>query len=233
MDVITNNLANIETNGYKKDLHLSRSFNDMLLTRLDNQSTSLQNVGPLNYGIHTDEVLTDYSQGTLVETGEKTDFTILGDGFFSILTPQGIRYTRSGNFKINSEGYLVTNEGYYVSGNNGRINVGDASFQVDKNGNIISGEGVQDRFLIARFNTPENLVKAGNNLYESMEAPVQANGDTGTFQVARGSLEGSNVDLTDEMVRMIEVSRSYETNQYIMRMIDETYKKSVNEIGRL
>lgn len=228
MNVITNNLTNIETYGFKRDIHLSRSFDDMLLARLDNSTASPAFIGSLNYGIHSDMALTDFSEGGLIETDKSTDFAIMGNGFFTVLTPQGIRYTKSGNFKRNIDGYLITNEGYYVLGNNDRIYADSNIFNVDRDGNIASGDAA-DKFRIAYFEYPELLTKVGGNLYASTEMPLTSD----SFRIIQGSLESSNVNLADEMIKMIEVSGSYESNQYILKMIDETYKKSVNELGRV
>ncbi len=125
MDVITNNIANVDTTGFKGDKLLSRSFEDMLLERVGDPAVLNRsyNVGPLNTGVHIDEVITDFTQGTVMETGRPTDVALMTDGFFVINTPAGERYTRDGSFSRNAEGYLVTSDGSNVVGENGNIQI--------------------------------------------------------------------------------------------------------------
>ncbi len=233
MDVITNNITNADTSGYKTDRMISRSFEDMLLERMNDPAilSRRPDVGPLNTGTHIDEIVTDFSGGPLEETGETTDLALEGDGFFCVQTPQGISYTRSGNFYVNAEGDLVTQEGYYVLGQNGgRLHVGSANFTATEDGSIWSDGALAGTLRVVRFADTGVLRKAGDNLYVPygnaqpaiMEAPV----------VKQGFLEGSNVDIATAMVDMLTVSRAYESNQKIINMVDGTLDRAVNDIAR-
>jgi flagellar basal-body rod protein FlgG len=233
MDVITNNVANADTTGYKSDRMISRSFEDMLLERIGDPSVvSLRpEVGPLNTGTHIDEIMTDFSGGSLEETGETTDLAIQGDGFFCIQTPQGVAYTRSGNFYVNAEGDVVTQEGYYVLGKNGgRIHTGTASFTVSEDGTFWVDGNMAGSLRIVQFNDTAALRKTGDNLYVSYnnEQPTQVEAPV----VRQGFLESSNVDIATEMVDMLTVSRAYESNQRVIKMVDGTLDKAVNELAR-
>jgi flagellar basal-body rod protein FlgG len=232
MDVITNNIANADTNGYKTDRLISKSFEDMLLERMNDPAivSSRPDVGPLNTGTHIDEIKTDFTSGPMEETGETTDLAIFGDGFFCIQTPQGIQYTRSGNFYVNAGGDLVTQEGYSVLGtNNGPIHVGGADFTVSEDGGIWTNGVLNGSVRIVRFEDTAVLRKTGDNLYVPlgggqpalMQAPV----------VKSGFLEGSNVDIATEMVDMLTTSRAYESNQRIIKMVDGTLDRAVNDIA--
>jgi flagellar basal-body rod protein FlgF len=227
MDVLTNNLANLDTIGYKRDSLMSRSFADVLLSRINDPEGNDGAIGPMNWGVHPDEIATDFGQGPLEGTGRAADLALAGDGFFVVETPQGLRYTRSGNFQVDGAGYLCTSEGYYVRGTNGRIHVGSQDFAVDLTGNITSPGG-NYKLQIVQFANNAVLQKEGDNLYSGPAVAALAQCD-----VLQGFLEGSNVDLSGEMVNMITVSRNYEANQRMVTMLNGTLEKTVNEVGRV
>lgn len=232
MDNITNNLANAETAGYKKDIMVTRTFDDVLIERLNDPSiiSAVSEVGPINYGTHIDQVRTVFTEGPLDGTDRSEDLAITGNGFFSIETPEGERYTRDGSFFVSSEGYLSTGDGQLVLGMNGPIQVGFSGFSVDAAGNIFAGGGFAGRLKIVQFQDLNTLRKQGGNLYINLgQAPVQAT----DYNVIQSYLESSNIDIGRETVDMIEVYRNYETNQRMMRMIDGTLEKTVNELGRV
>ena len=232
MDVITNNITNSETTGYKKDQLLSRSFKDMMIARINdpaviNISTP---VGLQNTGVHIDEVITNFTQGNMEETGRLSDMAIEGSGFFAISTTAGERYTRDGSFGVNSQGYLVTADGNYVQGENGRILVGSSKFSIDGQGNVTVNGASAGKLKIVTFADSAGLRKEGNNLYYNYNTSAVANGQ---YNVKQGFLEGSNIDIAQEMVDMMAVSRTYDTNQRMVKMIDETLSKTVNDVGRV
>lgn len=234
MDVLTNNIVNAETTGFKSDNLITSSFSQTMLSRINDPNISIigsESVGGYNYGTHVDELVTDFSGGTLEETGKKTDLALVGDGFFTVETAGGqVRYTKSGNFTVNSAGYLVTEDGGYVLGENGRINVGSKDFSVSAEGNVTGDTAAPDRLKIVTFNDLGVLRKEGNNLYSvyGNAAPVQATGTT----VRQGALEGSNINVSDEMVDMISVYRKYEASQKIVSMTDKSLELTVN-LGRI
>jgi flagellar basal-body rod protein FlgG len=233
MDVLTNNIANVETTGYKTDTLLSRSFKDMLIERMNDPAViNISNsVGPLNTGVHIDEVVVNFLQGNLEETERLTDLALDGPGFFTVLTPNGERYTRDGGFGINSEGCLVTADGYYVQGSGGAINVGLGGFAVDSQGNITVDGNFVDQLKIVSFEDLAGLRKTGSNLYVNYTGQAASQAELGS--VRQGALEASNVDITRQMVDMMEISRTYELNQRMVKMIDESLGKTVNEVGRV
>ncbi|MHB1313902.1 MAG: flagellar basal-body rod protein FlgF [Christensenellales bacterium] len=230
MDVVINNVANIETTGYKKDKLLSRSFRDMLIERTGTPSAAGLNavIGPLNAGVHIDEVYTDFTQGSLDQTDIPTDLALQGGGYFVISTGNGIQYTRDGSFSVDGSGYLVTGDGNYVMGTSGGIYVGADDFIVDAKGNITVNGTAMGSLKIAAFADNSSLEKAGNNLYTGQETIAAK--DT---IVKQGYLEASNVDIADQMVEMLQINRTYDTNQRIIKMLDETLGKAVNELGKV
>ncbi|MCL2495914.1 MAG: flagellar hook-basal body complex protein [Clostridiales bacterium] len=238
MEVITNNITNVETTGYKKDNLISLSFDDVLIERIHDRQNihphrivaSNPFVGPLNFGTHVDYIQTDFAQGNLETTELPTDLAIIGNAFFVLDTPQGICYSRSGALTINVDGYLCNADGFYVTGENGRIYIGSTDFNVDEQGNISAAGGYIDTLNMVDFADANVLRKQGDNLYT---APAGAAAPATEYSIRQYVLESSNVDIGREMVDMMIMYRAYESNQRMLTMIDETVGKAVNDIGRL
>lgn len=232
LDTIANNLANANTVGYKSDKVLNRAFDDELLLRMGGgQASNVRDVGYINHGVYADEVVISFDQGSLDQTYKSTDTAILGQGFFTILTDDGVRYTRDGTFSIDSYGRLVTQEGWPVLGEEGEIYVYDEDYNIDAYGNIVRNDVYTDTLLVVDFDNKDTLRKVGDNQYMNIEPnnqPIQFTGE-----IKQGYLEGSNVEPIKEIVDMMTVTRSYETNQRIVKMMDDTLGKAVNEVGRV
>jgi len=232
MDVVTNNLANATTAGFKQDDLLSRSFEAQLISRLEDPAVmgTPTPVGTFSQGVHIDEIATSFEQGALEETGLATDLALSGDALFAVETPAGERYTRSGNFKVSAAGILTTQEGWPVLGTEGPLNIGQNGFAVSPSGRIQTPDGSLQLRLV-EFDNPQGLRKEGANLYSNFDATIKET--AGTSEVRQGFLESSNVDLSSQMASMIEIYRSHEINQRMVKIFDEKLGKSVNEIGRL
>lgn len=236
--VITNNLANINTTGYKSETLVTKSFDDMLLHNKDNYENGVSNVnelGSLNFGVRIDDTVTSHKQGTLISTENNTDFAILGSGFFQVSDDtNNTYYTRDGSFKVNPQGYLVTNSGHYVmgtntqTGNSERIYVGTDLISISPdNGVMINGEN-KYKFNIVDFENYDNLTKYGNNLYTG-------NGgfNSNNYSIKQKYLEGSNIDYINEMALMMETVKEFEANQKVIQTVDSTLSQIANEIGRI
>jgi len=239
METITNNITNAETTGYKKEFNVAHSFDEVLTRRINDTHTGTgvpgresvrRLVGPLNLGTQVDQLYIDFAQGSMEGTERSTDLALVGDAFFVIQTEDGERYTKAGHFYINNDGYLIDGEGQFLLGNNGPIYVGGLNFTVDTNGNVYTPEGLSDTIRVVSFEDNEQLRRQGSNMYYSLEEPMAA---ANPYTIAQGFLEMSNVDIGREMVDMLAMYRTYETNQRMITMIDETVGKAVNEIGRL
>lgn len=226
LDAISNNLANVDTAGYKRDITVSKSFPELLIrrTNLDGvyetpfgSAEAAPVIGKLGLGIETNENYTDFAQGSFRQTDQNTDVAFGGKGFFAVQTPLGERYTRDGNFIIGKEGILETKDGYPVLGEKGFIHVENDRFTVNEDGIISSQEDseVIDRFKVVRFDNERYLKKMGNNLYSSNEISGLAHIAEGYERpkFLQGYMETSNVNVVNEMVQMIEVNRAYEANQ--------------------
>lgn len=241
MDVIANNIANANTTGYKKMGVTSQSFTEQLALRVDDDADPYlaKGIGDVSLGVKIGETYTDYSQGGFRETGGAYDVALAGSGFFTISTTdksgvEHIRYTRDGSFTVTTDGYLVTKDGDYVLGtDNQRIQIPGADtarVSMDSLGNIFANEVWVGQFQIVDFENYDALSLYGENTFEALpEAGMVA----GTALTRQGYLETSNVNVINEMVSMIAITRAYETNQKMMQTIDSTLDKAVNEIGKV
>ncbi|MPQ32512.1 flagellar basal body rod protein FlgG [Clostridium estertheticum] len=236
---VTNNIANSNTNGYKAENLSIKSFDDVLIQNYDNMvnGKNTKNViGSLSQGSKVDDVNTDFTQGVLQTTDKSTDFAIEGKGFFTVQSNNGITtknyYTRTGDFHVDGSGYLVTDSGDKVLGKNSTTNAiepifaGDGKIQSDKYGNISVNGKKQYKFDLVDFKDYNSIKKVGDNLYDGANPIQNAN-----VTVRQGSLEKSNVNVTNEMVNMMEIMRNFESNQKVMQAIDTTLGKAVNEVG--
>lgn len=238
MDVISNNLANVNTNGFKKDTVIYESFPDVLTHRINDTRSSLNPsgvVGGMRLGSDVGEVFTYFTQGQLTSTGSKLDMAIedADSAFFTVLVPDAggnaeEYYTRDGAFIRGPGNVLVTRDGYAVQGQNGPIVLDDGDFSVEADGSIVQNGAVVDTLLIKEFTDTKTLRKYGENLLEKTDQ-TEEQPFSGTVQ--QGFLELSNVNIVREMVDMITVMRSYEANQKVLQAQDSTLDKAVNEVG--
>ena len=237
-DVISNNMANVNTTAFKKDRTIFRAFPEMNIHRihdpvpagLDKVVDPRPFIGMMGTGVMLDEVNTDFNQGHLITTSNPLDLAIRGEGFFQVQTPEGIRYTRDGSFSLSSNGYLVTKEGYYVLGENGPLQLlqtGDIT--ISQQGEVFVNDEYIDRLNIVTFADLNQLQKQGDNLYftDAVPEPLQ------DADVVQGALEGSNISIVAEMVDLISVFRAYEANQKVIQTHDTTLDRAINDVGRI
>jgi flagellar basal-body rod protein FlgG len=219
LNQITNNLANVDTPGYKKE---DVTFWEMLYTTNQNR----QRVGKAL------KVLTNQQEGAIKNTGNQFDFAIAGNGFFKLQTPQGIRYTRAGNFLLNNEGQLVNPAGHLVLGEGGPIVIAGNDVAVDAAGRIRVDGADAGRLDIATFTSLTDIEKEGTNLFRLKEGVGEEVAAT-DFTLKQGSLETANVSLVNEMTAMIDLHRAYEAQQTVIRTFDEIDDKAISTVGKL
>jgi flagellar basal-body rod protein FlgG len=231
LEVLSNNMANANTVGFKED----RVFRlpetpASVWNNLSSDSTkdlSINNISSLPTG-----TFINFEQGQLKETGNALDIALDGEGFFSVQTSQGLQYTRKGNFVLNTDGTLVTQEGYPVQGKGGgQIQISGQQVLVDPSGAIIVDDVEVGSLNIVEFANKKGLLKIGDSLYRQ-----QNSNDLGTpaskTMVQQGFIEGSNVDPIKMMTEMINVIRGYESYQKVLQSLNEIDVKT-NEVGRL
>ncbi len=239
MDTLSNNLANADTTGYKKEGVTAKTFETQLAIKVKDGSNAYidQQIGKLNLGVKIGENYTDYSQGSYRYTGNKYDLALGGDGFFNIsfmnkAGEQSVKYTRDGNFTIDNEGALRTQDGDYVLGESGEIyiptNAVDVS--INKLGEIYADGEYIDTIKITDFEDYNYLKKYGENMYDAVDGATEKEP---TATIDQGYLEQSNINVVTEMVNMISLSRTYEANQKLIQTMDDALDKSANQIGKV
>lgn len=235
-EIIANNLANVNTNGYKRDDLVAESFRGMLLYRMNDPAaragaTDPQLVGSLGTGSYGVFSAMDNAQGGLTQTGNPLDLAMAGEGFFAVETRQGERYTRDGSFARSTDGFLVTADGFRVLGQNGPVRLGTGEVTIETDGTVRQDGRSVDRLRIVRFQGGETPTKEGSNLLRVSGQVAEV--PRAQAQVRQGFVERSNVNVVREMVSMIAALRSYETNQKVIQVHDELLAKAVNEVGRV
>ena len=259
--ILTNNLSNANTPGFKQDQTVLRSFPAQLIKAMGtgsalNSGIHRNTIGTLHTGVYAQEAIPSFIQGALKETGKSTDISILDENLpINPVTQQRgtvlfavedlnneVRYTRNGNFTVNEAGILTTGEGYAVLNQDLQpIVVNSATFTVEENGQVILNDGsTAHRLWLGYTETPEQLVMEGHGLMRwegNEDGTPQFIGEIGvlnTFSlVKQGFVEQSNVDLTQTMTQMMNTYRSFESNQKVLQAYDQSMDKAVNEIGRI
>ncbi len=226
LDVYANNLANINTTGFKAD---QPTF------RFDPADVPSETGGPPEsispYALPL-EYVTRFDSGPLKTTGSPLDVAILGEGYFEIQTPDGARYTRNGHLTINEDGVLSTPQGWPVIGQGGEIAIDGSRIEVGEDGEISVDGEVVGALRVVAFDRPEMLQKSGDTLFHIPNADAGMR-DTDQYRIIQGSVEGSNVDAIRTMTEIIDTLRVFETYQKAIRSADEVTSKTVNQVGRI
>jgi len=253
-ETLSNNLANAQTPGFKQDRAQVRAFPELLINRMEKESVPTTRshrlnkqtpIGYLNTGVYVQETIADHAQGGLKETGMTTDMALvngrladeMGSLFFTVQNADGdIGYSRNGNFTIDGQGYLTTNQGYYLLDQAGQpIFTDGQAFSVTSEGEIeIAGTTLP--LNIAYVANVNDLIKDDEDLFRFTDGDqaVDARGLADvSFSVQQGFLENSNVDQAQTMGEMMQAYRLFETNQAVLRAYDQSLDIAVNQIGRL
>lgn len=259
LDVLTNNLANADTTGYKKEAMVTQAFDDMMSLRIKDTSSifDANRTGYISLGAKVGETYTNWDMGNFKETGNNFDLAIGGNGFFAIAFTNkngetSVKYTRDGSFTVNREGYLVTTDGDYVLNQNGAMNADPSEgnrirvnpnlpFMVDELGNVTQmpiqngGNAVAQANVLGvvglvDFENYDYLEKYGENLYDTIPG-YQAMAATGSIN--QGYLEASNVNVVTEMVDMITIQRAYEAGQKVIQTMDSTLGIAATQVGKV
>lgn len=236
VDNISNNLANVNTAAYKKT---RMEFKDLLYETIERGMVKDGQGKPVNlqvgHGVMTAASVKFFTTGNLDTTNNPYDVAIDGKGFFKILGPDGQNYyTKDGSFKLSAEGenfFLVTSDGYYVQGDNGNIDLGSdvVDVKIDENGllTVERTDGTKEEIgnlSVITFMNPTGLLNAGKNLYKATDVSGEAfdtqNDGTGGG-ILQGYLEYSNVQVVEEMVKLIQAQRAYEINSKSIQTADE------------
>lgn len=259
-EMLTNNMANANTPGFKAEQSSIRSFPEMYMsninkTRIPTEDgftvSRLTPQGPISTGVYMQETLPLLTQGQLLGTELPTDIALINGNlpvneetglsssvFFTLENDEGGElYTRNGNFAIDASGFLTNPSGYYVLDTNGnRIELQSDDFRVTETGVIMEGGNAVATLGISYAENIEILMKQGDGLFvtETGENLVAANGAAGvSYSMQQGYLEGSNVDPARTMTDMMTAYRAFEANQKILQAYDRSMEKAVTEVGRV
>lgn len=240
LDTLTNNLANASTVGFKKEGATSESFRDVLTVKIKDTSTNSymnERIGRANPGVKIGENYTNYTQGSFRITDNTYDLALAGEGFFAIeftnkAGETSTMYTRGGQFTLNRDGYLVTEDGDYVLDTQSpRIRVDtlqDAKIADD--GTITQNDVAVARIGLVDFEDYDYLEKYGETYYRPVEG---ARTTPATALIKSGYLEMSNVQVVSEMVNLIAITRAYESNQKIIQTYDSSLEIAATQLGRV
>ena len=243
LDTVANNLANVNTTGFKRDVQLFREY----LTSYNKEPGAIEaprvpasiesfyahNGGDKSY-VDLDGTFSDFSQGAVRPTGNNLDFAIEGDGFFEVATPEGARYTRAGNFSIDGDGRLITKQGFPVQRQGGgefRLSGGDLT--ISANGEVFDRGQSLGQMALVNIANKDALMKQGANLFAFREGLDPQMAPATEAKVSQGFLEGSNVNVIREMTDMIAATRTFESTQKAIQAYDQMNGKVVNEVSKL
>jgi flagellar basal-body rod protein FlgG len=230
-EAYSQNLANVSTPGFKQEITRLEAAPDENMTRVDNTGT--QSIGALSFGVDGSALTVDYSQGPIENTGHPLDLAIIGNGFFQVQTPQGLRLTRDGTFHKDSAGNIVTADGNYLLGTNGPIKLGTGDPTILEDGTIYMPGATAPTAQIAlgTVANPAALVREDQNLLDPAGAAVQPVA-AGIGTLKQGSIEQSNVDLSGVTVGMMQALRTYEAVQRSIQMQDTSLQQLMT-VGQL
>lgn len=223
MDIVSNNMANMNTAGYKQD--------DVLFTSYLVQTPQAEGIGraPL-YFTQDYGSIQNFAEGSLAQTGNTFDVAIQGDAFFCVDTQGGERYTRKGQFSLDNDGKLITNEGAVVLSEADApifIAPGETEVTITESGDVITENGLVARLKLASFADNQKLLKVAGTMFENVPGNTMVVGSD-NVKVAQGMIEKSNVNAIEEMTKLIKIQRSYD---YVQQMIDEEHDRISNTIS--
>jgi flagellar basal-body rod protein FlgF len=219
IDVLANNLANVDTPGFKADL-ISIDQSEAAGPQMSGGRASLSTVEPGRSGMNL-------ASGILKPTGNPLDLAIVGPGLFVVQTPQGERYTRAGNFTRDRQGYLATTEGFRVLGARGPVHVPEGGLRLEAGNRIAQGDSLR----IVTGPDGVGLVKTGGNLFTLQEGAATP-AELPEPSVVQGHLESSNVNVVLTMVEMLAATRTYEAYQRTVQALDQTIGQAASDVGR-
>ncbi len=241
-DTVADNIANINTTGFKRNSVVHESFPEMMLNRMTPEGA--KEIGSITSGSKIHDTRIHFEQGGLHETGNTFDVALTGDGFFTVNGPKNpdtgeatSYYTRAGNFMVSEEGFLTTMNGKHVQGSLGdiQLNLDRGPFMINDRGELIAQDRVIDQIKVTRFEENNTLQKAGNALFQKTESSVEMAApnpnDKLGYVMHQGKLERSNANPIGELVNMIQGHRLYETLQKNIQMHNQALGKAANDIA--
>lgn len=231
IEISSNNMANVNTTGYKKEQAVTTNFGSLLINKLQQdgiyeEATPLAEVSLIRI---TEDNNTIHSQGTLDETNGAFDFAIIGAGFFAVDNNGTNLYTRNGSFNLDNDGYLIFSNKGRVQGEYGDIYLGTDKYDFTEDGSIYVDGELIDRITIFDFDDYNTLDKISEGMYGATVEPNIVDMPV----LKKGTLERSNVNLSQEMVDVLSSQRALQSNSQALKMYDMIMESAANQIGRI
>lgn len=237
LNIISNNLANTDTIGYKKDTVIGKGFDNILASKIQDQLTvtgaeqiepsALEEYTP---GVYAERIYTSLLKGNIQQTGDYADIAFSGDGFLVVGDDNSKIYLSCASTDIDEEGFLIATGRGRIQGLNGDMRVGFEGYTIEQNGFVLVNGEVVDVVKVVDFtdksavskNSDGDFIVANDNIVDKED-----------FLILPGHLEASNVNTVAEITELIEVARRFETNQRTLQILDELYGIAINNVGRL
>ncbi len=225
MDIISQNVVNSATTGYRRALATNQDFGAIL------QNSALPGAGhSMEIELPVVTSFLDTSAGPIKSTGQPLDLAINGDGYFELTTPDGVAYTRAGNFHLDESGRLVSQDGFAVNGQSGDIDLNGKTPVIAADGAVSDGETTIGQIKVVRFADKANMETKGNGLLMPSNPDAQSVESNAQLQV--GYLENANVVPLNEMINMLETSRHFESQQKLFQGYDEQLASAIQKLGQ-
>lgn len=230
-DTIANNIANASTAGFKSQSPIQLGFYEMFSNKL-RQSGHYDMSSAPGGGVKVVETYTNLASGVLRTTNNPLQVALQGSGYFAVETPRGERYTRSGDFTVDTQGRLCTADGYAVLDASGQpIDARGSNVNIDQEGRVQVDSQTSGQLRIVEFENPERLQREGNSLYAASDEVRQKSASAANTRVLQSSLEMSNVNIPHEMIMLSMGMRAYEANQRVMQAFNDTMGKLIEQVG--
>lgn len=232
LDVISNNMANVSTAGFKVDRFTYSTFEQAMWNRVGNKNKVYEEIGEQSYITAPDQLYTDFTQGSMDETFLTLDFAIEGEGYFAVDTENGRYYTRGGSFSLDDEGYLsLPMQGRVVGSNGEPILLITDKITCDSSGIIYRTDGDQALGQLGIFTFPDETQLEKND--QGLFIGDNAQPAEGGYKIHHGMVERSNVDMVKEMTEMMASQRAYQSIAQATQIYDAIMSKATTEVGRL
>lgn len=241
VNTIANNLANVNTPGFKRSGIAFKAYFKKYLKKLEEEGTTPEKIPTspdfwtllrsTEYVV-TDETYVDFSPGPVKVTGNPLDVAIDGQGFFKVKTPKGIMYTRNGNFTMNRKGELVTQDGYQVLDVKGKpIVIRGRNIAIGEDGTVWVDGNIVSRIAVVDIPNKKLLIKRAHQLFENVDPVKNKEKLLKNYRVVSGAIEMSNVNVVKEMVGMIEALRKFEAHQKVITTFSDTTGRLINQLS--